>query len=179
MSLGVFLLAAVLLSLERICYVYIWRFPEVFHAFCDHPAIAGWGEPVDVLEKLFYGFKVIQLGVFFGWCYFHADGLPSPFGSGDVSSLVAGGVLIMVGQTLNFGAFYRLGKVGIFYGNKLGHEVPWCEEFPFSFLKHPQYVGTLLSIWGFFLVMRFPHDDWYILPVLETVYYLAGAHFEQ
>ena len=45
--------------------------------------------------------------------------------------------------------------------------------------KHPQYTGALLSIWGFFLVMRFPHDDWYILPALETVYYVLGAYFER
>jgi len=27
--------------------------------------------------------------------------------------------------------------------------------------------------------MRFPHDDWYILPALETVYYVLGAYFER
>jgi len=44
--------------------------------------------------------------------------------------------------------------------------------------KHPQYAGTLLSIWGFFLVVRFPHDDWYLLPILETGYYTLSAYFE-
>ena len=43
----------------------------------------------------------------------------------------------------------------------------------------PQYVGTVLSIWGFFLVMRFPHDDWLVLPVLETIYYTLGARLER
>jgi methylene-fatty-acyl-phospholipid synthase len=57
--------------------------------------------------------------------------------------------------------------------------LPWCRAFPFSVLQHPQYVGTVLSIWGFFLVMRFPHDDWYLLPIVETVYYALGAYFEQ
>ena len=74
---------------------------------------------------------------------------------------------------------YRLGKVGVFYGNKFGHAIPWCRAFPFSLLKHPQYVGAVLTIWGFFLVMRFPHDDWYLLPTLETVYYVLGTYFEQ
>jgi hypothetical protein len=80
---------------------------------------------------------------------------------------------------LNMSVFYRLGKVGVFYGRQLGYEIPWCRAFPFSLLRHPQYVGTLLSIWGFFLVMRFPHNDWYLLPTLETVYYVLGAYFEQ
>jgi hypothetical protein len=75
--------------------------------------------------------------------------------------------------------FCRLGKVGVFYGNKLGYEISRCHAFPFSVLAHPQYVGTLLSIWGFFLVMRFPHDDWYLLPTVETVYYVLGIYYEQ
>jgi methylene-fatty-acyl-phospholipid synthase len=86
--------------------------------------------------------------------------------------------LIVAGQILNCGVFYRLGKVGVFYGSRLGYDMPWSRAFPFSWLKHPQYVGTVWSIWGFFVIMRFPHPDWYLLPALETVYYLLGAHFE-
>ncbi len=56
---------------------------------------------------------------------------------------------------------------------------PGAEKFPFSLLKHPQYAGALLSIWGFFLAMRFPHPDWYLLPSLETLYYALGAYLEQ
>jgi methylene-fatty-acyl-phospholipid synthase len=140
--------------------------------------VAAFGEPVAVLQKLFYCFKVIQLAVFFGWCYVYGQGSPAPH-SGGMFSLVVGGALIVVGQILNFSVFRRLGKIGVFYGNKFGYEIPWCREFPFSLLKHPQYVGTLLSIWGLFLALRFPHDDWYLLPTLETVYYALGAYFEQ
>jgi methylene-fatty-acyl-phospholipid synthase len=75
--------------------------------------------------------------------------------------------------------FRRLGEVGVFYGNRFGYDVPWSEQFPFSVLKHPQYVGATLSIWGFFLMMRFPHNDWLMLPSLETVYYILGSYFEQ
>jgi methylene-fatty-acyl-phospholipid synthase len=136
------------------------------------------GEPVTVLQKLFYGFKGIQVGVFFGWCYLYGNGSLLPL-SGDVFSLGIGGALIVVGQILNFSVFYRLGKVGVFYGNKLGHAIPWCRGFPFSFCKHPQYIGTSVSIWGIFLALRFPHEDWYVLPALETGYYILAAYFEQ
>jgi methylene-fatty-acyl-phospholipid synthase len=178
MNLWVFLTASTLLSLERICYVWIWCYPESFRGFCTRPAVAFWGDPIAVLQKLFYCFKGIQFAVFFGWCYVHSHGSLSlldrePF------ALAGGGALIVVGQFLNLSVFYRLGKVGVFYGNKLGYTVPWCPRFPFSFLKHPQYVGTVLSIWGFFLAMRFPHDDWYLLPTLETAYYALGAYYEQ
>jgi hypothetical protein len=85
-------------------------------------------------------------------------------GPASVEVLAAGVVLIIIGQALNGLVFYRLGRVGTFYGDRLGHDVVWCEAFPFSALTHPQYVGTVMSIWGFFLVTRFPHDDWYLLP---------------
>jgi phosphatidyl-N-methylethanolamine N-methyltransferase len=77
---------------------------------------------------------------------------------------------------VNVCVFYRLGNIGVFYGN---HEVPWNHRFPFSIIDHPQYVGALLTIWGFFLVARFPRDDWLFLPVLEPAYYFAGAYFER
>jgi phosphatidyl-N-methylethanolamine N-methyltransferase len=172
-----FLVAAALLSLERVCYVLVWRYPEPFRRICDRLATPSPGDPVSVLQKLFYGFKAIQLGVFFGWYYLYGNGSFSPL-SGDILSLAIGGALIVAGQILNFSVFYRLGTNGVFYGNQFGYEIRWCREFPFSLLKHPQYVGTLFSIWGFFLAMRFAHD-WYMLPSLETVYYLLGAYFEQ
>ena len=46
-------------------------------------------------------------------------------------------------------------------------------------MPHPQYTGTVLSIWGFFMTTRFPYDDWFILPTLQTAYYMAGAYLEQ
>ena len=140
--------------------------------------LAWVGEPVDVLALLFCGFKVLQGAVFVGWCYLHGNGSLWP-PSTSVWSFVAGGALIAAGQLLNVSVFYRLGKVGVFYGNKFGYHVPWHHEFPFSFFKHPQYVGALFSIWGFFLVMRFPQGDWYLVPILETIYYVLAAYYER
>jgi len=102
----------------------------------------------------------------------------APPADNGAAALVIGGVLIVAGQLLNGSVFYRLGSAGVFYGNILGHEVPWCRDFPFSVLSHPQYIGTVLSIWGFFLAARFPNDDWSLLPALETVYYIVGARLE-
>lgn len=178
MDFWFFVLAAALLSLERISYAYIWRFPEAFLAFCNRSWIIPLGEPVDALRRLFYGFKVIQLSVFFGWCYVFGEGSLSPF-NGGVLSIIAGSALIIIGQILNFSVFYRLGKIGVFYGNKFGYDVPRSNEFPFKLCNHPQYIGTLMSIWGFFVVMRYPFDDWVVLPALQTVYYLLGTYFEQ
>jgi methylene-fatty-acyl-phospholipid synthase len=178
MSGWVVLVAAVLLSLERLCYVYIARCPDAFRALCSRPAVAYLGSPIEVVQKLFYGFKGLQFAVFFGWCVVHGHAASWPL-RGDLLPFGVGVACIVAGQMLNLSVFYRLGQVGVFYGNRLGYDVPWCRAFPFSLLKHPQYIGTVLSIWGFFLVLRFPHHDWYLIPTIETVYYALGAYFEQ
>jgi methylene-fatty-acyl-phospholipid synthase len=177
MSLGVVLVAAVLLSVERACYIWIARAPGAFRAWCRRPLVARLGEPVVVVRVLFYAFKVLQISVFLGWCWLHGNGSVVPTAR-DRIVLGLAAVAIIVGQALNWSVFYRLGWVGAFFGDRLGHDVPWCRAFPFSLLSHPQYVGTVLTIWGFFAIMRFPGHDWCVLPLLETAYYLAGAWLE-
>jgi methylene-fatty-acyl-phospholipid synthase len=177
MNVWVALVAAVLLGVERACYAWIARAPNAFRAWSARPAVAWLGEPVAVVRTLFYAFKLLQAAVFLGWCYVHGHGSLAPTAR-DLSVLVAAGGAIAVGQALNWSVFYRLGWVGAFFGDRLGYDVPWSREFPFSLLSHPQYVGTVLTIWGFFALMRFPHADWLVLPVLETLYYLAGGLLE-
>jgi methylene-fatty-acyl-phospholipid synthase len=176
--------AALALSLERACYVWIARGPEYFRAVCARPAVAWLGEPVAIVRRLFYAFKTLQVGVFATWLYVHGDGalVPALAGPGPAGlalvALALGVALIAVGQLLAVSVFYRLGAVGTFYGDRLGHAVPWCRAFPFSLLAHPQYVGAVLTIWGVFLMARFPHADWLALPALETVYYVVATHLE-
>src|SRR5262245_18194562 len=130
--------------MERVAYACIWHRPSAFRALCERGRL---GEPVDALERLFYGFKLLQLAVFFAWCWHFgaASGWPRGWES-------PGGWLglarLGVGQTLNLSVFLRLGRVGVFYGNCFGHATTWCQGFPFSLLGHPQYAGAVLSIWG-------------------------------
>ena len=178
MNLWLFLAAAVLLSFERIFYLWVWRRPERFREFCIRARLEWIGGPVDVLGLFFCGFKVLQCAVFLAWCFIYGHGHALPV-DGDAWPLGLGAMMFVAGQGLNLAVFYRLGKIGVFYGNKLGHRIPWTRKFPFSCLKHPQYIGALLSIWGLFLVARFPHDDWYLLPTLETFYYGVSAYLER
>jgi len=173
----IFLAAAILLSFERIAYIWASRRPASFSASCRRGLGRILGEPTLALRRLFYCFKALQLSAFVAWCYY--------FGRGSLllvrESLVPvtiGAMFLIFGQALNFGVFYRLGILGVFYGNHFGHEIPWCRDFPFSVFDHPQYVGALASIWGFFIAMRFPYHDWYLLPALETIYYCVGAWLE-
>ena len=162
--------------MERLAYAWIWRHPEEFRAWCDRVTVDGI-RPVDGLRYLFYGFKVLQLAVFAGWCYLHGGRLVR-FDAG-AGPIAAGALLIGIGQLLNFAVFYRLGNIGVFYGNRFGHLSLSCRRFPFSIFEHPQYVGAVLSIWGLFLILRFPHEDWIALPLLETAYYYLGARAER
>jgi methylene-fatty-acyl-phospholipid synthase len=153
----------------------IARTPDRFRAWCAHPLVAWLGEPVAVVQAFFCAFKALQLGVFAGWWWLHDGGWPSP---GPLAPGI-GAAAMIVGQTLNAAVFYRLGRVGVFYGDRLGYTVPRTTAFPFSLLRHPQYVGAVLTIWGFFVIMRFPAGDWYLVPAVETVYYAVGAALEE
>jgi len=172
------LLAAALLAPERLAYVWVWRHPKSFEQVCARWLSPGRADPVESLHGLFWVFKALQIGVFLSWCWLHGGGALSP-ASSSPAVWAAGGLLLVAGQTLNLSVFWRLGKVGVFYGNRFGHAVPWCSHFPFSVLRHPQYAGTVVAIWGFFVLMRFPEPDWIALPLLETLYYVVGNHFEQ
>lgn len=170
--------AAALLSVERVAYIVIWRDPAAFRRWSCRSGVATFDDPVESLALLFVAFKVLQMSVFLGWHLAVGDGTLWPY-SRDPGILAAGLVLIGLGQALNLSVFQRLGKAGVFYGNRFGYPVSWCREFPFTWFDHPQYVGTVTSIWGFFLLMRFPAPDWIVLPVLETLYYTAGAYLER
>jgi phosphatidyl-N-methylethanolamine N-methyltransferase len=173
-----FVAAALVLSFERLFYLWAWHQSDSFRRFSAHPLVAWLGaDPPLVLERFFYAFKVIQISVFLEWCLAHGQGAFLPAQAG-VLQLGVGATLLGVGQALNFGVFLRLGALGVFYGNRFGYTLPHCDGLPFSLCKHPQYLGTVLSIWGFFLITRFPHDDWMLIPALETLYYALGAHFE-
>ena len=178
MLLPVTLVAALLLALERVSYVLVWHYPDTFERLCRQGRVFGIRDPVNALHVLFAGFKSIQVGVFVAWWSLF-DGRFPPLPTAPTGLLLAGAALVVAGQVLNFSVFWRLGRIGVFYGNRLGHRVPLITGFPFSIVPHPQYTGTLVSIWGLFLIMRYPNPDWILLPLIETVYYLAAMRLER
>jgi hypothetical protein len=57
-------------------------------------------------------------------------------------------LLFGYGQSLNAGIFRAIGHAGVYYGFKLGHTIPWVKGWPFDTVAHPQYVGSVLSVWA-------------------------------
>lgn len=170
--------AIILLSFERLFYVFAWHFPDNIRKLQATKLFRKTQEPTDVVKYFFYVFKVLQLAVFTGWWYYFSDGTWSLSGLFGVAAILAV-IAIVVGQILNFAVFIKLGERAVFYGNKFGYSVRWHDGFPFNVVAHPQYVGTVTSIWGVFILLRFPNPDWWIVPLIETVYYTAGAHLER
>lgn len=122
---------AVVLSVERACYVWIARAPQSFRRWCARCVATSREEPIVVVRGLFCAFKAVQLALFVGWCYAYGHGSLSLADRGAVPVAV-GAALILVGQALNLSVFYRLRTVGVFFGDRFGYAVPWCRAFPFS-----------------------------------------------
>lgn len=84
-------------------------------------------------------------------------------------------------QTLNISMYNAIGKKGVYYGEKLGSKVPWCTSFPFSVVSHPQYVGSVLSVWGMFALVQAqgPSTLWVIATYWSALYVVTGLieHF--
>lgn len=167
--------AALLLAVEKGTYWWVWHHPGRFTVWCKR---RGQRDPVAAFEGLFRRFKGVQLAVYagwIGWFSYRTEWLPNT----EVWLLALAALLIGVGQALNLAVFARLGRDGTFYGVRFGREVPWVTGFPFSVVPHPQYTGTVLSIWGLFLLARFPYPDWIVLPLVATAYYAFNAWFER
>lgn len=44
--------------------------------------------------------------------------------------------------------YQLLGEAGTYYGVRFGKNLPWVTEFPFGYIKDPQYVGSILSLFA-------------------------------
>lgn len=50
-------------------------------------------------------------------------------------------VVAAFGQMLNAQVYEKLGKVGVYYGNRFGKKTSWITSWPYSHIPDPQYVG--------------------------------------
>lgn len=166
-----YLTVTILLSLERVVYSLIWNFPKTFGRVATKVGFNG-KEP-ELICRFVSLFKFVTAYVFISW--YHGNfgfSFPDP----SVFQYLIGLFLICVGQGLNALVWYRIGIDGVCYGNKFGRKVPWCTQFPFNVLDHPQYLGVVLTVWGSF-VFTWSQSDWYIIPTIETALYGVSMYF--
>lgn len=110
--------------------------------------------------------------------------------------------LMGAGQVLNVGIYKAIGKAGtrlvplpvlaslvvvrylgagVYYGTRLGRTIPWVSGFPFNVVRHPQYVGAVLTIWGLYaLTLTAAHNAAGYLPLMLiwSLMYLPTALIE-
>eukprot|EP01018_Ginkgo_biloba_P014020 Gb_18573 [translate_table: standard] len=57
-------------------------------------------------------------------------------------------LLIIVGQYLNLKVYELLGEAGTYYGVRFGKTIAWVSDFPFGYIRDPQYTGSILTLLG-------------------------------
>jgi len=128
-----------LATLPHVFYLFIWRFPKAFEK------CIGGRDPVRATACLSLSLKTALILYMLGAGLRDGQTVDYITGIGGVSLCLIG-----CGQLLNGLVFYRLGERGVFYGNKFGRRVPWVNGFPFNVFPHPQYLGAVLSMMGFY-----------------------------
>uniref|UniRef100_A0A7S2NCY7 phosphatidyl-N-methylethanolamine N-methyltransferase n=1 Tax=Alexandrium andersonii TaxID=327968 RepID=A0A7S2NCY7_9DINO len=171
------LAAFFLLGIERFLYGYIYHFPESFKKTCKtylkSMLEADQGLFWLVAKHLGVVIKVFQFGVI-GYDVLFRCSLAVP----PINRLIAGIVLLALGQLLNMAVFNAIGAIGVYYGSQLGYEVPWHEGFPYNVgISDPQYWGVILCVWGVYVSIMADGNIFgglYLVPWLETFWYICS-----
>uniref|UniRef100_A0A7S3NIG1 phosphatidyl-N-methylethanolamine N-methyltransferase n=1 Tax=Aureoumbra lagunensis TaxID=44058 RepID=A0A7S3NIG1_9STRA len=179
-----FIIACLCLSVERICYTWVWVFTENFQKFCNFLERRGFKSkeetPVDIIVKCFKINKLFQYGGF-AWLYLSIGPLPRYTSIAPLHALV-GLSLVLVGQILNAGIYAAIGKKGVYYGCKFNLPAPWCTGFPFNVVTaHPQYLGSVLTTFGACLLLATDihvANGWFGLALVQALLYVYMSYVE-
>lgn len=160
------------LASPHILYAFIWIWPSLWkQAFKQKSS--------DVLANVAVALKVAQGSACLLWLAKRRSGdMCLDLTNVDAWRLTAFAALFGVGQVLNVTTYHALGKAGVYYGSKLGHDIPWVSGFPFSVVPHPQYLGSVMSLWGIGAVFSsFDRHVWNVV-LFWTALYCATALIE-
>ena len=152
-------LAILGVSLLYFLHAFIWNYPKRFTALSKKLPLRLLGShPVDVFansEILGKFWQMSCLGVYIG-----SAGRAAVYAaifSAPLYCYALFALYLLVGQGLNVAMYAAIGNDGVYYGFKLGRSVPWCTSFPFNVhLRHPQYVGVVLTLLGGLAVLMTP-----------------------
>ena len=132
-------------------HAFIWHRPKAFTSLCARTPLLSRAHPVEAFAALEIVGKLWQAG-----CLLALLGLDGGLAAAEhtlaASPLWVWAVFalyVCAGQSLNMAMYASIGNAGVYYGWKLGRPVPWCTAFPFNVgLRHPQYVGVVLTLLG-------------------------------
>ncbi|GAB2293669.1 hypothetical protein Dimus_027882 [Dionaea muscipula] len=121
-------------------YYWLWTYPQTWVNLCGKVR-----DPSTAMARVSYLLKVLQFASFFS-----------------VSSLswpppLYFWPLALFGQFLNFRVYQLLGESGVYYGARFGKNIPWVTEFPYGYVKDPQYVGSTLTVLACLSWIPFPY----------------------
>jgi|TARA_B100000524_G_scaffold258345_1_gene140228 hypothetical protein len=165
-----FLVTMLMIASLHILYALIWFAPASFYTSASSFPLRLLGAyPVRVFANLVAIGKAAQQITVTLWALHAANAAALTSVSAGVSSLTAllsaadfrvwgtGLSLLLIGQLLNMGIYFAIGKDGVYYGFKLRRPVPWCTGFPFNIgFRHPQYVGAIISQLGVISMLASP-----------------------
>ncbi|KAL6134229.1 hypothetical protein ACLB2K_066462 [Fragaria x ananassa] len=112
-------------------YYWLWTSPQTWVALCGKGR-----DPCKVMAYVAHFLKLIQFLSLFS---VSTISWPPPLYFWP---------LIAFGQFLNFRVYQLLGESGTYYGVRFGKNIPWVTEFPFGYIKDPQYVGSISSLFA-------------------------------
>ena len=173
------------LSLPHLWYTWLWRSPQKWVARCKRVQ----QDPSLAMMKFAAMLKVVQFSAFVLWlCSFATQmdvlrGVHARLLAQDTTMLIAVALLI-VGQALNTGAMKAISVDGIYYGVRFGKKIPWCTSWPYGGLfsvPHPQYVGSVLTVWALVLGACLPvhyHSGALCLGAVWTIFYVFTGVME-
>lgn len=160
------------MSIPHIYYFWIWTNPAQFTRLCKY-------DPVSTLANTAVLIKCLQYATAVWWFLNHGP-VVNPLLN--MKTFVLGAVCALFGQILNLSVYKTLGKAGVYYGSRLGQPCKWVTGFPFNTVPHPQYVGSVLTIWGITILMATQQHieaGFITLQLVWTSYYYITGVFEQ
>ncbi|KAI3982162.1 hypothetical protein MKX01_019068 [Papaver californicum] len=124
------LIAAIGVIIPFPFYYLLWTYPQKWVELCGKGK-----DPSKIMAQISHFFKLIQFISLFSVS--SSLSWPPPFYFWP---------LFIFGQFLNFRVYQLLGEAGTYYGVRFGKTIPWVTEFPFGYIKDPQYVGSVMSL---------------------------------
>ena len=147
---GTFLARCAILSTPYVMYYFIWNNGMAFNSFFCNNGVE-WFSTFCLALKALQTYTV-YCASFPGSSFFSLDvaALSAHVSTLPLTAWAFFTTWFTVGQALNLGIYHAIGKVGVYYGFKMGHHVPWATGFPFSVVqRHPQYIGAYFSFFSF------------------------------